>query len=61
MSNVKKLKGKPVFDENPEWTPEDFARARPAIEVLPKILNREAAERLLKSRGRPILKTRKGR
>ena len=27
----------PVFDaENPEWTKEDFARARPAHEVLPK-------------------------
>jgi uncharacterized protein (DUF4415 family) len=26
----------PVFDEeNPEWTAEDFARARPASEVLP--------------------------
>ena len=23
------------FDENPEWTEEDFARARPAHEVLP--------------------------
>lgn len=23
------------FDENPEWTDEDFARARPADEVLP--------------------------
>jgi uncharacterized protein (DUF4415 family) len=24
-----------IHDENPEWTPEDFARARPASEVLP--------------------------
>lgn len=23
------------FDENPEWTEEDFARARPASEMLP--------------------------
>lgn len=29
-------KKEPVFDkENPEWTKEDFARARPAHEVLP--------------------------
>lgn len=30
-------KNKPVFfdDDNPEWTEEDFARARPAHEVLP--------------------------
>ena len=29
--------GKPVVfdDDNPEWTEEDFARARPAAEVLP--------------------------
>ena len=25
----------PDFDENPEWTEEDFARARPASEVHP--------------------------
>lgn len=25
----------PDFDENPEWTAEDFARARPASEVHP--------------------------
>ena len=33
-------KKEPVFDEeNPEWTEEDFARARPAHEVLsPKVL-----------------------
>jgi uncharacterized protein (DUF4415 family) len=31
----KKLK-EPVFDDdNPEWTEEDFARARPPAEVLP--------------------------
>ncbi|MGU3315323.1 BrnA antitoxin family protein [Sphingomonas sp. M6A6_1c] len=25
----------PDFDDNPEWTKEDFAKARPASEVLP--------------------------
>lgn len=32
--------GKPmVDDDNPEWTKEDFARARPATEVLsPKVV-----------------------
>ncbi|MCU6453677.1 BrnA antitoxin family protein [Sphingomonas sp. A2-49] len=25
----------PDFDDNPEWTAEDFAKARPASEVLP--------------------------
>jgi uncharacterized protein (DUF4415 family) len=38
---------------NPEWTTADFARARPAREVLPKILPKEVAERLLRPRGRP--------
>ncbi len=38
---------------NPEWTKADFARARPAREVLPEILPRATAERLLRPRGRP--------
>lgn len=36
-----------------ELTDEDFARARPASEVLPEILGPEAAAELLKPRGRP--------
>lgn len=39
--------------QNPEWTKKDFAKARPASEVLPGIVGKEAAEQLLKSRGRP--------
>lgn len=35
--------------DNPEWTEEDFARARPASEVLGK----EAATLLVRKRGRP--------
>lgn len=27
-----------IDDENPEWTAEDFARARPASEVVPEIV-----------------------
>jgi uncharacterized protein (DUF4415 family) len=30
-----KLLPPPDYDENPEWTEEDFARARPPQEVLP--------------------------
>lgn len=37
-----------AYDENPEWTEEDFARARPASEVL----GPEMAARLVR-RGRP--------
>lgn len=37
------------FDENPEWTEEDFAQAKPAHEVLPA----HALGALVKKRGRP--------
>jgi uncharacterized protein (DUF4415 family) len=37
------------YDENPEWTEEDFARARPVSEVL----GPEMAARLIR-RGRPV-------
>jgi uncharacterized protein (DUF4415 family) len=41
-------------DENPEWTKEDFAKARPAAEVLPEFIGKNATEELMRrSRGRP--------
>ena len=40
-------------DESPEWTAEDFRRARPATEFFPDIV--EAAERLRVRLGRPKL------
>ena len=40
-------------DENPEWTAEDFAKARPASEMLPQLFGEEAARKMLKPRGRP--------
>jgi uncharacterized protein (DUF4415 family) len=44
-----------IDDENPEWTAEDFARARPAAEVLPKLVGKAvAAEMLRPKRGRPV-------
>lgn len=39
------------FDDNPEWTEEDFARARPASEVLPAHI----VAGLLRKPGRPSL------
>jgi uncharacterized protein (DUF4415 family) len=40
--------------DNPEWTPTDFARARPAAEVLREQFSAEAVAHLLKPRrGRP--------
>lgn len=40
-------------DENPEWTAEDFAKARPASEVLPQIFGAKVAQEMLRPRGRP--------
>lgn len=42
-----------IDDENPEWTAEDFAKARPASEVLPQIFSAKVAQQMLKPRGRP--------
>lgn len=54
MSKKKKLPDPEMIDdENPEWTEEDFRRARPASEVLPELFGAEAAAELLKPRGRP--------
>lgn len=40
-------------DDNPEWTEEDFARARPAAEVLTGIFPQTVAAAMLAPRGRP--------
>ena len=42
-----------IDHENPEWTAADFRRARPAAEVLPRLIGKQAAALLLKPRGRP--------
>jgi len=39
--------------ENPEWTIAEFAKAKPAAEVLPELFGPVAADRMLKARGRP--------
>jgi len=39
--------------DNPEWTDPDFARARPAREVLPQVFSTARAQTLLAPRGRP--------
>ncbi len=44
-----------IDDDNPELTKEDFARMRPAKEVLPQLLGKKSAEALLRGRGRPKL------
>ena len=39
--------------DNPEWSEQDVARARPASEALPELFGAEAAKAMLKPRGRP--------
>lgn len=44
-----------IDDENPKWTAENFARARPASAVLPKLFGKAAAAEILRpKRGRPV-------
>ncbi len=43
-------------DENPEWTTEDFAQARPASETLPRVFGTAIAQAMLKSREHPRAK-----
>jgi len=49
MSPPKDRKPPDGYDENPEWTEADFARARPASEVFPP----EVLAAFSKPRGRP--------
>lgn len=54
---AKKRMGDPTSrpdDDNPEWTKEDFAGARPAAEVLPELIGEKATQALMqRGRGRP--------
>jgi len=49
----KRAKSRKTLRDNPEWTTEMIAKARPAKEVLPKIFGARAAATMLKPRGRP--------
>ena len=44
-----------IDEENPEWTTEDFKKARPAKEVLHEIFSKEVADEMLtKKPGRQL-------
>jgi uncharacterized protein (DUF4415 family) len=60
MSNTKKLSATRLDVDNPEWTPEDMAKARPAADVLPELIGAKASDELLRrGRGRPLKEDRK--
>ncbi len=46
-------------EENPEWTTENFLRARPALDVITDIFGADTAETLRRGRGRPPKEDRK--
>ena len=48
-----------IDDENPEWTDEKFARARPASEVLPELFGAQVTKTLLKPRGKQVAPTKR--
>jgi uncharacterized protein (DUF4415 family) len=51
----KRINPKLIDSENPELTNDDFAKMRPASEVLPELFGAEIAKELLIPRGRPRL------
>jgi uncharacterized protein (DUF4415 family) len=51
----KRINPKLIDSENPELTNDDFAKMRPASEVLPEIFSAEIVKELLIPRGRPRL------
>jgi uncharacterized protein (DUF4415 family) len=51
----KRINPKLIDSENPELTNDDFAKMRPASDVLPEIFGTEIAKELLIPRGRPRL------
>jgi uncharacterized protein (DUF4415 family) len=51
----KRINPKLIDTDNPEITNDDFAKMRPANEVLPEIFGTEIAKELLFPRGRPRL------
>jgi len=60
MSNTRRpIPDRPDRD-NPQWTVEDMAKARPATAVLPPLIGEEAVQQLLRrGRGRPPKDARK--
>ena len=48
MSEIQNQDAERADEENPEWTEEDFRRARPARDVLPEIVGKKTADDILR-------------
>ncbi len=60
MTDQKSAPAEMIDDDNPEWTEEMFARARPAAEILPLHLGQAATDELRRrGPGRPPKENRK--
>ncbi len=49
----RKRKAKRPDRDNPTWTKDTFQRARPARDVLPRLVGAAKAKKMLRPRGRP--------
>ncbi|MEA3119574.1 MAG: hypothetical protein QOI13_2844 [Paraburkholderia sp.] len=56
---MSKRKTSSQLNDNPEWTEAEFARARPAEDVLPELFGDTVAAKMVKPRGRPKSPSRK--
>ncbi len=53
---MKKLPNPELIDQdNPDWTAEDFARVRPASEVLPQLFGEQAGRTMLRDRPKALV------
>src|SRR5439155_4769439 len=46
-------------EDNPEWTPADMKKARPALDLVEEVFGEQASAELRRGRGRPSKENRK--
>jgi uncharacterized protein (DUF4415 family) len=59
MANRKDNLAARRYEDNPEWTAQDFASARPALDVVGEVFGTHVADTLKRGRGRPPKDVRK--
>jgi uncharacterized protein (DUF4415 family) len=59
MANGESNEASRPNDDNPEWSAQDFTRARPALDVVATAFGNAAADTLKRGRGRPPNEARK--
>ena len=59
MGNTKPEVSSNRYEENPEWTEEDFRRSRPALEIIGEVFGPGVSQALRRGPGRPPQANRK--